>query len=282
MFRKIFFSFLILLFTSSVFAGNPGMKVRDPMLEIATGNVTKYSSVNKFGRAPTGVQTTATDIWDRADATPTQQIWVAPTQARLHNIVSSSASDTSVGTGTKTIKIYGLQTWDTSEINETITMNGTSDVSTANSYVIIHRMKAETYGAATGGPNVGTISATAVSDATVTAAILPGEGQTQMAIYGISSLEKAYLKSYYASTNLAGTSIRLDVSLKVNPIPGTSLINFLTKQTQNIRDTGTGYFRHVFDPPMEIDGPAIIKMQCVSSVADSDGSAGFDLILIDD
>ncbi len=237
--------------------------------------------VNKFGRAPSGVQTTATDIWDLADATPTQQIWVAPTAARIHAIVSSSASDDGdpVGVGARTIRVYGLKTWASDETYEDITLNGAGAVNTVNSYVIIHRMKVLTKGAT--NVNVGNIKATAASDSSITAQINAGEGQTQMAIYGIPSTKSAYMTQYYASCNLAGTSIRLDVTLKINPEPDAELLNFLTKQTQNIRDTGAGYIRHEFNPPMKIVGPAIIKIQAISSVADSDGSAGFDLILVD-
>ncbi len=43
----------------------------DFYIEIARGAVEGYSHVNKFGRAPSGVQSTSTDIWERANATPT-------------------------------------------------------------------------------------------------------------------------------------------------------------------------------------------------------------------
>ncbi len=261
----------------------PYFENQDLMLEIPAGTYPNHYGVNKFGRAPLGIQVTATDIWDRADATPTQQIWVAPTAARVHAIVSTDDTDGKTAApnsvGARTLKIFGLTDWDTAEVSETITLSGTDAVNTTNSYVIIHRMKVLTKGGT--NINVGTITATAAVNATVTAAILPGQGQTQMAIYGIPSTQTAYMTGYYASCNLAGTSIRLDVTLKVNPGPDAELINFLTKQTQNIRDTGAGYMRHEFKPYMKISGPAIIKIQAISSVADSDGSAGFDLILVD-
>lgn len=102
----------------------------DPLLAAASGEVTGVSIVNKFGRAPNGVQTTAADIWGRADATPTQQIWLAPTAARVHAIVSSSASDDGdpVGVGARTVRIWGLTSWSTVEVSEDITLDGATPV----------------------------------------------------------------------------------------------------------------------------------------------------------
>jgi hypothetical protein len=252
------------------------LEMGDIFLKIPMGDIGKLASVNKFGRA-TDVDATATDIWDRANATDTQAIWVAPTAARAHNIISSTGADTSAGAGAKTIEVFGLTSWTATEVSETITMTGTSNALTSNSYVIIHRMKVLTKGAS--GPNAGIIKATAVSDGTVTAQINAGEGQTQMAIYGIPSVVNAYMTAYYSSTNKSGPAGGMDISVLVNPEPDAELTSFLVKHTQGLATTGTSHEGHVFAPYFKVSGPAIIKVQGNGSTTNFDVSAGFDLIL---
>lgn len=254
----------------------------DYPLEISRGNISGISSINKFGKAPSGIQTTATDIWSRADATPTQQIWVAPTTARQHNIVSTSTDDdgSPVGVGARTIRIWGLTSWSTAESSEDITMDGTSNVLTASSYVIIHRMKVLTAGNTS--INVGTITATAATDASVTAVILPNEGQTQMAIYGVPSTQSFYITKIYASLNDATASSRVDIRFYVNESPNVSPLNvrFILKGTFELSNQGSSYVDHTYEPPFRINGPCIVKLQGISNSADEDVSGGFDGYLV--
>lgn len=253
----------------------------DPRLDIPRGLIPGETSVNKFGRALSGVQTTDTDIWDRADAAPTQQIWLPPTQARIHNIVSDDAKDDGdpAGNGARTIQVYGLTDWNTAEVSEVLTMNGAGGVNTGNAYVIIHRMKVLTWGSE--GPNVGTLRAVAAVDGTNTAQINSGEGQTQMAIYGVPSVVTAYMTQYYVSAIKAALSVSIGSSILVNTIPDDQLLGYLVKHTQGILTDGASYFTHEFNPYFKITGPAIIKIQAIGSAADIDVSAGFDLILVE-
>lgn len=250
--------------------------------ELALGNIAWRTHVNKFGEAPTGIQATATDVWSRADAVPTQQIWLAPTAARIHVLVSDSANDDGdpVGTGARTIRLYGLKTWDSNESSEVVTLNGVGAVNTANSYVIIHRMKVLTMGAA--GPNVGTISATAAVDGTVTAVILPGDGQTEMAIYGVPSTKIALLRRWSVNIDKAsGVVASVDFQIRVNENPNVQTIGFLRKDDLSVQSTGTNSAERIYAIPMRFDGPCIIKVQGIASGADIDGESGFDLELID-
>jgi hypothetical protein len=250
-------------------------------LQVARGLVSGVTSVNKFGAAPDGIQLTATDVWTRADATPTQQIWLAPTAARIHAIVSSSANDDGdpAGTGARTIRVYGLKTWDLAETSEDITMNGTTPVNTAQSYVIIHRMKVLTCGSA--GPNAGTIIATAATDTTITAVIPPADGQTEMAIYGVPSIQSFYVTRWSAEiAKSSGTASHATFELRVNENPNVQTTAYLRKNDLSVQSTGANSVQKVFYNPIKFAGPCIIKVRGMASAADVDAKSAFDGYLV--
>lgn len=245
------------------------------------GAVSHATGVNKYGRSTKVDSGVATDIWDRANATDLQIIWTAPTVARVHNIKSSSASDASAGTGARTMQVFGLTAWDTAEVMEVVTLNGVTDVPTVNSYVIIHRLRVITWGSA--GPNVGVITATAVTDATVTAQIGAGNGNTLMAIYGVPSTQTFYMPKYYGtvlSANLLTNERHIDMTLLVWLDPPTNTDEaYIVQSTQGFSSRG-GALEHRFDPFKAIPGPAVIKMQGAGSAANLDVSAGFNGYLV--
>lgn len=251
----------------------------DFYVNVARGAVSGISSVNVWGRAPDGVQTTATDLWDRADSTPTQQIWLAPTAARVHALVSSSANDdgSPAGTGARTVTVYGLKTWTSAESSEVVTLNGVGAVNTANSYVIIHRMVVTTFGSA--GPNVGTITATAATDATVTATIRPGLGQTQMAILGVPSGQSAFINRVKASV-ITDSSFSANFTLVAATDPSNYPARFTTVRTFGDVNSGSSNHDENFQTPLVVAGPCILKLQGIASPADTDASGGFDMLLV--
>ncbi|MGI9405866.1 MAG: hypothetical protein ACR2O4_05805 [Hyphomicrobiaceae bacterium] len=249
--------------------------IRDYFLEISKGNVAGHTAVNKFGRnTDVDTATVPEDIWDGG------ALWVAPTTARTHDVVSTDANDAAAGTGARTIRVYGLTGWSTAEVTEDITLNGTTNVPTVNSYVIIYRMQVMTVGS--GGVNAGVITATAQTDATVTAQIVIGEGQTLMAIYGLPSTQNFYVYAWYLAANRAAASTAgADLELRVKLDADQSDSTFVVKHHLGLSTAGSSSIRHVFDPSFRVTGPAIIKVTAENvSANDLDISAGFDGVLV--
>lgn len=249
---------------------------------VARGDVSNVAFINKFGRNIEIDASVTADVWDGGKTVAsggTSLIWLAPTAAAVHNIVSTSASDTSGGVGARTLRIYGLPDWDTTEVTEDITLNGTTDVATST-YVIIYRMKVLTKGATSVNVGLITATATAPSNTTVTARIEIGKGQTQMAIFGIPSTRKFYIDRFYANINRSVTAAAAaDIALLINPEPADEPVNFLTRHTFGLQTTGTSAFLIPFTTPKVIEGPAIVKVQVISTVNNLDVSSGFDGII---
>jgi hypothetical protein len=263
------------------------LPVVDAILHGSKGVVTGLNKVNKYGRAIDGVQVTMTDIWDRADAAATQQIWLAPTAARIHTIVSTAAADDGTpegaGVGAQAVRVWYLPDWDTKEAFEDVILNGVAGVAMNNAAVIIHRMKVIPVGT-TYAINAGNITATAAVDATVTAQINIGQGQTNMAIYGIPSVQKAYLTGYIINaheTANPGTAVEVDFNMIINERPDLITTAFLNKSNLGIRTTGSTAPYRPFNPYKEVEGPAIIKFQADATAADIEGVAEFDAWLVD-
>ena len=171
--------------------------------------------------------------------------------------------------------------WNTAEATETVSGNLNAGIVMSNAGVMINRMKVTPQATSTTA-NAGTITATAATDGTITAQINPGEGQTQMAIYGIPSTQTLDVNDFYATINKSsGTLGTINFSPVVNPNPDVQTLVFLTKNTRGLQSTGSSSDNFPFSPPWRITGPAIIKIQGVASANDIEASAGFNGILGD-
>jgi len=255
----------------------------DFSIQVARGLVPGFYKVNKFGEAIDCNADAATDVWDGADGSTSTDVWVPPNAARTHAIVSTSTDDDNTsGTGMRTVKVYGLTSWDTKETSEIVILDGTDAVDTANDYVIIHRMHGVTWG--TGGQNAGIIKATAATDSTITAAILATQNQTQMIIYGIPSTQTLYIKSMHASlVKDTGASAKADGELLVMPnADDNAAANTAWVNKENfLFEEGLPPWSHYYDPVKTVAGPAIIKIQVTADTIASKAIASFDAYVID-
>jgi len=247
----------------------------DYKLNVALGNVTGVSLVNKFGRVNDNLDLgVTTDIWDGANSGIGTLIWVAPTQARIHAITSTSTADDEGSTGAYSVTIFGLTSWDADEVSETVILDGTNNVNTVNSYVIIHRMFVNA-GANTTDININTgqISATAATDGTVTAYIMAGQAQTEMAVYGVPSTQNLIITDFRASVYRA-TTAAINYRFRYNPNPDVQLTGFRDLGGLAVNSAGTTTLTTDINY-VKIPGPAIIKVQGISSANNADGSARF-------
>lgn len=135
--------------------------------------------------------------------------------AETMNIVSSNTNDTNTdGTGARTIQVYGLDdNWNL--VEETVTLNGDSNVETSNSYLRVYRMVVRTAGST--GTNAGNITATASSAGTVQAHIPIAENQTMQCIYSVPVGYTMFITDLHASTASADKG---EIRLRVRPFGG--------------------------------------------------------------
>jgi hypothetical protein len=153
-------------------------------LQVARSKVDGVSQINIFGFS-SGVQQTFIPLWEANTALS------FPTNAIQMNVASTSTSDNS----TSQVTISGLNS-DWNEIIEVVSMNGTSNVTTANSFLRINSM-AMTKPADGQNTNVGSISARN-GLGTAHALILPGIGRMQNAWYSVPAGKSFYVRNINA------------------------------------------------------------------------------------
>ena len=156
-------------------------------LQVARGLVTGASVVNIYGYQPS-VGTTFIPVWENATT------YTYPGSASTMLLYSSSASDTAVS-----VLISGLDA-SYNNLSETkVLTNGTTGVTTANSYLRINTV------AVTGSNNaVGTLYLSNAGKTTTYAQITAGNGKNQAMIYTVPNGYTFYLTRVNAYTNQVG------------------------------------------------------------------------------
>jgi len=281
----VFLCLFIGVTLGKVWLGNgavEGQARRGAGFHAAAGTFPNTRVVSVHGRTTNADKDVPTDVWNRANVTDDQAIYIPPTQARVHLVVSTDAADDGdpPGTGLRIVRVRGLTDWDTPERTEFITLDGTTPTLTS-ALVVINQLQAVDWG--TAGPNIGTITATAQSDGTISAQINPGIGRTQMAFFALPSTHIAFLTSYYMNMNRSlGPEFAVDVALLVNIIPEKQLLGYFVGGTEGLSSNGSTHIAHQFYPYISISGPMVLKVQVEAEGGDNvDVSAGFDLLVVE-
>lgn len=160
-------------------------------LQVARGHVFGHQPWRLAGYSATLGSTAFGPLWE--GLTASGGAYAYPASAAQLVLVSSSASDTSA----LSVLISGLDA-NFNPISETLALNGTTNVTSVNSYLRVNSM------VVTNGTNVGVI--TAKIGATLYAQINAGVGNTQMSVYTVPNGFQLVLNRVRAYANVGFTS----------------------------------------------------------------------------
>ena len=259
---------------------------KDYGLEASLGLIEGVDTVNKFGEALDCDAGVPTDIWDGANTSGGgavgTKIWAPPTAPRIHQLTSSNGNDSIAGTGARTVEVFYLPAWTSTEVSIVVDMNGTTDVALP-SMVMINRMKVLTWGVT--GLNAGNITATADVDGTVTSAILIGNNQTQQCIYGVPSSQKLRVQRFLSViVKGTGNTQRADgeVLMMTDPATNTANNTAWTNKENFLLAEGNNPWVHDYGSIFKkFDGPCIVKIQVTTNSNNTKAIGAFDAYLVD-
>lgn len=236
----------------------------DWLIQVQRGLVPGVTAVIKFGENQ-AVTVSGEDIWNNPDMVSDYPF---PTAAVTVDFNSSSAADTLLGTGARTVEIFGLDT-NFDPQSETINLNGVTQVSSVNTYTRIFRMIVRTAG--TGGENAGVIRAENQSTGEAIAAIEINENQTNMAVFTIPNNKTGFLLRIWFS---AEANRAPEVDLRVRPLGEVF-------QIKHHINGASGHVNSMFRAPIILLAKSDLKLMGQASAGTLHIAAGFDLVLVD-
>jgi hypothetical protein len=237
-------------------------------LQVSRGQIEGHRTVVVFGYNG-DVDTIMETIWPYGGILP-----FTGTAIQM-KVSSSSTSDTSAGTGARTIVIEGLDA-DHNEISETVTLNGQTAVTTTKSFLHINNAYVATTGSglsAAGDIYIGTGSVTLGVPATVYDVIAYDYNSRITGSYTVPAGYTAYLVQGLFSSGQAGGS---------NAITG----RLMTRGTNDVRMTAAivtlnnGAANYVFEYPPAIPEKTTIEAQAFGSSTNNACSSMFIICLV--
>ena len=234
-------------------------------LEVARGNISGLSRVNKFGRNP-DVDTTQEDIWDGGGT------YTWSTTNDITHAVSDNAGDT------MDIEVQGLDVnW--ALVTQTVTLTGTTGVALTTPLLRVFRMRNLSATAASGNIQVGVGAVTSsFTAANLRAQITQGYEQTLMSLYTIPAGKTGYLMNFWGNMNRSVTTGACDVSIWSRIENGI----FRIQSPTGLVAGGSSHFQHRYETYPSYPAKTDIKMTAEGSTNNFDISSGFDLYLVDD
>ncbi len=179
---------------------------------------------------------------------------------------------TDASTGASVLHMNGL---DSSHmpLQEFVVLNGIGTVVTAGTYSHIHRMRV--FASASVGAE-GVVTATAQTDATVTAQIINGNNQTLMAVFSCPLNKICYIVKWWGTLSKKQAAVSV-MNLRGGEVGGMGYI----LQMRAVDNGGTSSFNYDYAVPVAIPGGADVWVEANTDTNDTGVSSGFDMILVD-
>lgn len=178
--------------------------------EVSMGRVAGSLSVARFGFSTSAILNDPEDVWEFGGSIP------RPTTAEVMNLSSTSASDTLLGTGARTVLIDGLD-GNYERIQETVDMAGLTDAASTNSFIRVFDIISITAGS--DGTNVGNITAVGDVSGDTYALMLADRGNSRNSNYTVPDNKRARIVyfSVTAKQIAGGQAPRVNLYLLFKP-----------------------------------------------------------------
>ena len=237
-------------------------------LQVARGQIQGHTVVQVFGYNP-DLDTSEESVWPDGGTIP------HPTVASVLKVSSSSANDTSAGTGARTVVIGGVD-GDYNVVSETVTLNGQTEVNTTNSYLYVNTFYVATAGS--GGVNAGNINAgtgtvTAGVPAVLYDIIAIGYNNRTTGHYCVPAGYTGYMVEGIITSGQASGSTSVTAYLKQHGTDG--LIRVGAVATLN-----NGSVQYDFDPAYAIPEKNCVGATAIGASANNSVSSFFNIVLV--
>lgn len=239
-------------------------------LQVARGFIEGHRTVTVFGYNG-DVDTSEVTVW------PLPSIIAHPAAALQMKVSSTSANDTSAGTGARTVVIQGLDA-NYVEISETVTLNGQTEVLTAQSFFRINYAYVATAGStnsAAGDIYFGTGTVTAGVPATVYNIIKYDFNNTVTGHYTVPAGYTGYLSQGLFSAGQASGSTQVRGRLLTTGLDD-------IRRTAAVTTVNNGVADYVFEYPLRIPEKTDIEATGIGSANNNGVSCMFILLLTKD
>jgi hypothetical protein len=238
-------------------------------VQVARGQITMHRSFCQFG-INTAASTSNETVWIGSNT------YTFPAAASVLKISSSSASDTSNGTGARTVLVEGLNA-NYEPVSETVSLNGQTAVNTTNSYIRVNKMTVLTAG--TGGTSVGNIYA-GTGDVTsgVPAVVVNQTGilanETESGFYTVPAGYTAFINMWTMSSGNVTPDEWTRFTLRIRPFGGV----FGIKAQYHI--PGSGIYECVAAYPLPIPEKSDLEILAATSEGAASVSTQLQILLI--